>query len=35
MLEKAINGKWKDFYPISKEEKYNEMKKIDDGVFKL
>ena len=35
MLEKAINGKWKDFYPISKEEKNNEMKKIGDGVFKL
>ena len=35
MLEQAINGKWKDFYPISKKEKNNEMKKIDDGVFKL
>ena len=35
MLEQAINGKWKDFYPISKKEKNNEIKKIDDGVFKL
>ena len=35
MMEQAINGKWKDFYPISKKEKNNEMKKIDDGVFKL
>lgn len=35
MLEQAINGKWKDFYPIYKKEKDNDIKKIDNGVFKL
>ena len=35
MLEQAINGKWKDFYPVYKKEKDNDIKKIDNGVFKL
>ena len=35
IIKEAIKKGWKDFYPISKKEKNNEMKKIDDGVFKL
>ena len=35
IIKEAIKKGWKDFYPISKKEKSNEMKKIDDGVFKL
>lgn len=35
IIKEAIKKGWKDFYPVSKKEKSNEMKKIDDGVFKL
>lgn len=35
IIKEAIKKGWKDFYPVSKKEKNNEMKKIDDGVFKL
>ena len=37
IISQAINGKWKDFYELSKNEKQeNEnMKKVEEGVFKL
>ena len=35
MLEKAINGKWKDFYPISIKENNSNIKKVGEGAFKL
>ena len=35
MLEKAINGKWKDFYPVSKKENNSNIKKVGEGAFKL
>ena len=37
IISQAINGKWKDFYELSKNEKQeNEnMEKVEEGVFKL
>ena len=35
IIKEAIKKGWKDFYPLSKLEDKNNMKKIDDGVFKL
>ena len=37
IISQAINGKWKDFYELSKSEKQkNEnMEKVEEGVFKL
>ena len=37
IISQAINGKWKDFYELSKnEKKENEnMEKVEEGVFKL
>lgn len=37
MIEQAIVGGWKDFYPIEKKENKNErnIKKVDEGAFRL
>lgn len=35
IIKEAIKKGWKDFYPLSKPEDKNNIKKIDDGVFKL
>lgn len=37
IISQAINGKWKDFYELNKNEKQeNEnVKKVEEGVFKL
>lgn len=35
IIKEAIKKGWKDFYPLNKPEDKNNMKKIDDGVFKL
>jgi hypothetical protein len=35
IIKEAIKKGWKDFYPLSKKEDKDNIKKIDDGVFKL
>lgn len=37
MIEQAIMGKWKDFYPITKkqETKENQIEKVGKGAFKI
>lgn len=35
IIKEAIKKGWKDFYPLSRLEDNNDIKKIDNGVFKL
>ena len=35
MIEQAIVGGWKDFYPIEESKQKSESKKIEEGVYKL
>ena len=37
MIEQAIMGKWKDFYPITKkqEQEENQIEKVSKGAFKI
>lgn len=35
MIEQAIVGGWKDFYPIEEKKQKDEPKKIEEGIFKI